>query len=171
MKFEFHYLYHNIIVDDEKICNFKIENKNKNLEIKKIIIIIRFVNMETYFGVTTKTWPRIGSLLCTHNRAPKKKKKRFLRAGPQTFVVLRKPLFYPKKRKGQDLKKKAARDWLYFVVHKIGPKQKILSGRSSNSGQVSLLFLESFFLITIRKGSPGFGSLLQMRVFFWLWFS
>jgi len=29
-----------------------------------------------------------------------------------------------------------------------------------------LLFLESFFLITIRKGSPGFGSLLQMRVFF-----
>jgi hypothetical protein len=108
-------------------------------------------------------------LFCTHNRAKQKKKKndsfgQVLKHLASLLVVLRKPLFCPPKKKDKT-KKKAARDWL-FVVHKIGPKEKILSGRSSNSGQVSLLFLESFFLITIRLGSPGFGSLLQMRVFF-----
>ncbi len=74
-------------------------------------------------------------------------------------------------------KKKAARDWV-FVVHKIGPKQKIISGRSSNSGQVSLLFLENLclflkvsFLITIPKGSPGLALCCKCECFFWLCFS
>ncbi len=59
--------------------------------------------METDFGVNTKTWPRIGSLLCTHNRAPPKKKNDFfgqvLKHLASLLVVLRKPLFYPKKKR------------------------------------------------------------------------
>jgi hypothetical protein len=40
----FHYSYHNIIVDDGKFYNFKI---NKNEFIFKKIIIIRVINVET----------------------------------------------------------------------------------------------------------------------------
>jgi hypothetical protein len=41
----FIYSYHNIIVDDEKICNFKIKKTNSIFFEKTII---RFVNMETH---------------------------------------------------------------------------------------------------------------------------
>ncbi len=116
-------------------------------------------------GLLPKHGPGL-ALCCAHTIGPQKKKKKIPSGRSSNICCVEKTSFLPKKQKKDKTKKKAARDWLYFVVHKIGPKQKILSGRSSNSGQVSLLFLESFFLITIRKGSPGFGSLLQMRVFF-----